>query len=73
MKTGLITFLQDLDQNPRQRMAFAAHAEPVMAEAGLSEASRVALRSRDPDKIYSAAGLDPVKPPKIIVVPQSFA
>jgi len=72
MKTALITFLNQLGENPRQRLAFANNADSVMADAGLDASARRALRLRDSTAIYEAAGLEAVQPPKIVNIPQSF-
>jgi len=72
MNSAMITFLNELGEDPRRRLAYARDAEAVMAEAGLDAKARQALRTSQATAIYEAAGLEAVMPPKIVNIPQSF-
>lgn len=72
MSSAMITFLNELGEHPRRRLAYAKDAEAVMAEAGLDANARQALRTGQASAIYEAAGLEAVMPPKIVNIPQSL-
>lgn len=54
--SNLFDFLTDLAANPQKQLVFSKQPDTLMEVAGLSDADKVLLKSREKDQISTALG-----------------